>query len=493
MRYQKLLAGMLTGILILMSGLPLWAQTKPIITLLPTWSAIRVLTSLNNDTNTAVFPSDNDDNIYMPASGQDDEVNYVTLDLIVTTDTEIWTIDMTCSFQTTMLEIYPVDSAVTTDNPTDNQPAFKPSPLWGAAPGTHYTELNFPYTPGTMRIVLSKMGQTTGLGVNGQATTLSLGTITLRIKPQATVFEGIPKVSCVYSFVNRNGIVIGASTLPLNAPSLLISSGYVISGRVTQQSFAGVQGGIGVSCQTNMSNLRNDALVFRTDATGAFKVGSLRNFGVYRCQYFANLVGVEAAAAQADKDAEPFLAGQSFVPLFTEGYTLQPIVLRGGNTYRTADAEQAINIDDLSAVTGMTFGSAVLTPFASGDANGDKKIDKSDLALVTSNFLDNEYVSQGHYLIAAQTAPSAVPYDSRISITTTPDDWFVQELRQLIPGTNRDFWPAVSPNGSQIAFVRSIGTGLTNRYALFVMPATGTGTPVQITPANADYDAFAPS
>lgn len=463
------------------------------ISLLPIWSATTVLASLNNDANTALFPSDNNDNIYTPTNGQDDEVNYVSLDLDVTTDTEIWAVDVSCSFATEMLEVYPVDSTGATDNPTDNQHPFIPSIAWGII-GTHYTQVNFPYTPGTLRVALSRIGQIPGLGVNGQTSTFSLGTMTLRIKPQNSAFEGAPKVSCLYSFVNRNGVVIGTSALPLIAPTLFVREGYSISGRVLPQMFAPV--GSAVSCQTDMSTPHNTAPVVRVELNGAFKVNGLRTLGHYRCQYFTNIVGIEAATTAPDKDPEPFLAGQSYVPIFSSGYALQPITLRAGNTARVVGSEFDIDLSDISAVTGAPqFGTALLVPqiFSSGDANGDKKVDKTDLALVTSNFETAEYVSQGHYLVAGQFLPSAVPADSRVYMSMAPDDWSLQELRQLIPGTSRDFWPTVSPDGTQVAFIRFIGTGTTNRYALFVMPATGAGVPIQLTPASADYDAFAPS
>jgi hypothetical protein len=156
---------------------------------------------------------------------------------------------------------------------------------------------------------------------------------------------------------------------------------------------------------------------------------------------------------------------------------------------RAGGSASIIDGNDLTMVT-SNWNMPQALPFQSGDANGDRKINEADLALVGSNFATTEPV-RAHHLIYSLPRDDYAFQNSRLW-SGGMNSTFV---RRLVSGTGRDYWPAVSPEGARIAFVRNVGTNGTDKFALFVAPLTNgvAGVAKRITPPGDAYDAFAPA
>jgi hypothetical protein len=116
-----------------------------------------------------------------------------------------------------------------------------------------------------------------------------------------------------------------------------------------------------------------------------------------------------------------------------------------------------------------------------GDVNGDNQTNKTDLAIVSSNFGYSAPIRSDHILYSVPRTASENGDEPRIWIGGVTSG----AVTQFIPGTNHDVWPAVSPDGTKIAFTRQVD----GSYALFVQPTSG-GTPVRLTPTTGIYASF---
>lgn len=478
-----LLIVLLSGSLTLVSA----QAPKPSIEVAPTWKASQMLTSLNSDGNPA-FPSDDNDGLYEPG-GDDDDARYVELAIQVTTTVEFWTMQLTCTVTPTLLTSYTWDDTNNTDDWQDDTAQVLYTGTWGGQ-DIDFTLITEPFdlVKGTHTVTASRMGSIPGIGNNGNTNTYELFIFRYLVKPQASAtFKGAATASCAATFLDRNGKP-AAPVKVLAPPPLPIIAGYSITGTALYQGMTN-HTGIGVACNPPSG----PAVSTRTASTGAFTLNGLREQGGYWCQFFGNNAIAEPLASPPVQDPDPFLAAFANFELWGQSYNLLPITLRAGNVERTVSDTWIDFVNDIVAVTSH-WNQTAATAWSEGDANNDKKIDKVDLALVSGNTDVGELVNADHLLIGGQRGPGSIYPDSRIWLGDSRiGDGFIR-ASQLIPGTNRDFWPALSPDGSRIAFIRALGPANNVQYALFVMPSNGKGAAVQLTPKTGwDYDAFAPA
>jgi hypothetical protein len=473
--------------------MPVLGQTISI-TVTPAWSAATTLTSL--DTNGPAFPNHE----------AGDDYRYVSVGLYATTNVEFWALQITCTVPVATLQGYTADpdNTLTPDDWGDWRRMVDPGPDWGQE-GLDYVMITSPFNPttGAMTLTISRQGQTTPLGANGQSRNMLLASFSYRVKPQAGAFNGTAAFACTpIAFLSRNATPIGVPTFTAPAP-LSISSGLSISG-IAQYQARTDHTGIGVICTDNDTQ----TFTTRTSITGAWSISNIRIQNWYTCYYFGQLIDNEVAPAAPVQEADVYLPVQVMVNLWVNlNQKVMPVTLPLGNTTRdnTLDPynDEEIDETDISAVT-STYGTSypTTTNFGSGDVNNDKTVNRADLVLVAGNLgLGNANTWSEHVIISAQRAPSAAFADNRIWVNSSVNQGGGSTpLRQLIPGTTRDFWPALSPDGTRLAFSRAVvtGTGASARlyYQIFVQNADGTGTATRISPLpsnNWSYDALAPS
>jgi hypothetical protein len=483
----------LTVLLLLVTVMPVLGQTISI-TVTPAWSAATTLTSL--DTNGPAFPNHE----------AGDDYRYVSVGLYATTNVEFWALQVTCTVPVATLQSYTADpdNLLTPDDWGDWRRMIDPGPDWGTE-GFDYVMISTPFNPttGAMTLTISRQGQTTPLGANGQSRNMLLATFSYRVKPQAGVFNGTAAFACTpIAFLSRNATPIGVPTFTAPSP-LNISSGLSISG-VAQYQARTDHTGIGVICTDNDTQ----SFSTRTNNTGAWTISNIRVQNWYTCRYFGQLIDNEATPAVPVHEADVYLPVEIFVNLWVNlNQKVMPVVLPLGNATRdnTVDPynDEEIDETDISAVT-SSFGLSypVTTNFGLGDVNNDKAVNRADLVLVAGNYgLGNANTWSEHVIISAQRAPSAAFADNRIWVNSSVNQGQGSTpLRQLISGTNRDYWPALSPDGTKLAFTRAVvtGTGASARlyYQVFVQSADGTGTATRISPLPGNswsYDALAPS
>jgi hypothetical protein len=485
----------LTVLLLLVTVMPVLGQTISI-TVTPAWSAATTLTSL--DTNGPAFPNHE----------AGDDYRYVSVGLFATTNVEFWALQVTCTVPVATLQSYTADpdNLLTPDDWGDWRRMIDPGPDWGTE-GFDYVMISTPFNPttGAMTLTISRQGQTTPLGANGQSRNMLLATFSYRVKPQVGVFKGTAAFACTpIAFLSRNATPIGVPTFTAPTP-LSISSGLSISG-IAQYQARTDHTGIGVICMDQAS--QTHIFSTRTSNTGAWTISNIRVQDWYDCRYFGQLIDNELAPATPVHEADVYLPVQVSVNLhFNFNHKVLPVTLPLGNATRdnTADpfADEEIDETDISAVT-SSFGLSypATTNFGLGDVNNDKAVNRSDLVLVAGNFgLGNWNTWSEHVIVSAQRGPSAAFADNRIWVNSSVNQGQGNTpLRQLIPGANRDYWPALSPDGTKLAFTRAVvtGTGASARlyYQVFVQSADGTGTATRISPLPGNswsYDALAPS
>lgn len=487
------------------------AQIPVIMTATARWSQPQVYTSrlVGSPATLATFPNDNANTVYQPMT-LDDEVNYIDFDISITTNVPIWAGQVDCTFNTAVLESYRTDdTGAMTDNPGDDIVLFETNFTLPVITIVKPAGGDF---ASAVSKTLFKVGfsRLTGLsdpdgrmGVRGLDTVIALGTGRLRVKPQLLAalnhlaFAGTSPLTCVVSVVDRNGTSLGAVTWTPSAP-LRVVGGYSITGLARLQGQTS-HANIAVQC-TGPDGVKypGPSAFVLTPATGVWTISGLRGRGGMSCIYWSD----RSAPASPGPDPDVFAPAAQRFNIDNDNVTLLPVQLLAGNVERTDSKLSYIVSDDMAAVTSL-YGNPTSGPFQGGDANGDSRIDRVDLALVAGNYSYNQsnppaFTSFDHLLVSGQVGNSPILSDHRLHLTTLPlvYPFAEQPLMPVQAGTSRDFWPSLSPNGRQIAFTRVMMVGTARTYVLHVAPVLNgvIGAAVRITPAAGwNYDDTAPS
>jgi hypothetical protein len=410
-----------------------------------------------------------------------DDLRYVVADIYATTTVEFWAVGLVCTVNKAALESYiPGNDPVGTE---DNVAMLSAGGDWFINGTAQLAFKDTTDSDGKFSFGITRSGASSSvMGVNGVSTTLLLATLKYRVKEGLTVASN-STFPCTTSFLNRDGkvVVAAAYTAP---PALKILPGYTLSGKVTYQSLAILPTptqAIGVACENDGDGLFDDVVTTADIRSGMFSVSNLRQQGRYDCRFTGNIFTPGAGY-------DLHLMTQTEFNLTTSSYALLPSVLPTGNISANSSPDYISN-DDFSLVTSNWL-HVDTQPFQFGDVNGDKKTDQTDLALVGGNFNSVEPYPSHHFIYSLPR-----DYETFQNSHLWVGGYREGAVTRFLAGNTRDYWPAVSPDGSKIAFIRNVGTGLTEKFALFTAPiANGVvGTATRVTPANATYDAFAPS
>ncbi|MEO1162898.1 MAG: hypothetical protein AAFV98_03860 [Chloroflexota bacterium] len=404
---------------------------------------------------------------------------FVDMTINLTGNVQFWAVEMTCS--------------VGGGTQLTFQDITFPEGQWGVENIDYIripTNANGQYqSGGTLSFTISRAGiDNTPLGISGASYSLPLASVRYQVANQN--FNTTVTPFCFISrFLDRDGRIIAngiASSTPLR-----ILVGYELAGNIKRQG-ATNHNNIEVQCThypTGFSNVAGTVYTTRTNFLGDFRFGGatsstatnlLRDFGNYRCSF-------ESFSNNTVND-EHFLDQSIEIDLQTPQYRIPPQVIRPGNFDRVSGDVNGIDLDDTLILTGNigTFGAA----FRPGDANGDTAINARDLAVVTSNFSLSQPIAPGNVIYGV-----GIDYDPRYSFPNSRAyygntiDGGTTRVNSF--SNNREFWPQLSPDGTQIAFVRE--NTFTGRYDL-VKTNTSNGFASAFSfPFGTSFSAFAPS
>jgi hypothetical protein len=415
-----------------------------------------------------------------------DDIRYVTADIYATVNVEFWAVDFVCTVNKAVLETYTQNGDPNSSE--DDVAMFSVGTAW-----TYTVQLqngNTVDTNGSLSFVISNIGDITPtMGSNGVTEVLHMATLKYRVR-EDLLAAGTSPLQCTSRFLNRDGRVVVVPTYTAPAP-LGIVTGYTLNGNVKYQGITTTPGAaqaIEVQCDNNDADfVFDDVLTTANVTTGNFSVSNLRSQGRYDCNFIPHILNLGSAVPDAIH-----LTAQTDFNLTTSAFTLLPTLLKNGNMGTFVGTVN--DIDSADAVTVTSNWNAPMnvlsSPYMFGDATGDRKIDAMDLALVSANLGNAEPYSAQHMIYS-------VPRDATLAFNNHL--WLGRPGTSAVgsfgPANSRDYWPAVSPDNTRIVFVRNVGTGAADKFALFVAPITNgmIGAATRISPTTAAYDAFAPS
>jgi hypothetical protein len=458
---------LLAALLLTIAAVPALAAERPAITVTPSWRPGSQLTSL--DTFGPVYP----------AWEYGDDYRYVDLDIYATSNVNYWAVQVSCTLDATALDSYVWDEPMWTGDAGDDVQPVQWGPAWGTL-NADYTAVVEPLNAlGKVTITAAKYGYSWPMGQNGSNTTQLLATLRFRVKPQVTnPYSKSISPRCTADFLDKDGKSVLRPTYARSA-ALNIMSGYTLSGSVIYQAAPRSSAGIGIDCY--LWGLEPPYSTV-TDTRGNFAFTNLREFGTYICYYYGNVI-------DSYNRPDLHLMAQNSVQLDTTSKNLLPIYLTSGNVARSyvtmtgqlpasMTGTEIINDADIALITGA-WNAAVPVAFEAGDASGDRKVDKADLAIVAGNYGEAEWQNAEHLLFGL------APYNSRTYYGHIWD----KDLTEVGKSRSNEYWPTLSPDGTQIAFVREERGG---EFALYVEDLNGRAK--RLSPSrNWTYDAFAPS
>lgn len=406
-----------------------------------------------------------------PMADDGDDYRSVDLEVMVTSNVNYWTLQVSCSIDDSILlndYVWDEEGTLTPFSSDDDSPHVRwKGDLNDAA---HVTEV----TSTTLTHTASKFGYSYPLGGNGAPLSQSLLDMHFIVRPQTGVFNVMTQPNCVASFLDINGETVEAKVSYDSMPALKVMSGYSITGTVLYQGETYANNGIGVDCRywTSPSTFVSNATT--TDANGKFALTNLRDGGGYECVFFGNVIA-------AGDNPDLHLSAHTWVNLHSDSLHLLPTILRSGNTDRSGNTESGneyVDNADIGQVTGNWETS--VPPTTVGDANGDGFVDESDLAIVASSFDQGEYSDAEHYIVTTKPFASAMYYHNVWSPL----------IQQLGAPKGNAYWPALSPDGSMLAYIEEGKDG----FVLTILPLnTSKPKPYVLTPKKWEYSAFAPA
>lgn len=478
MMQRKLFLLLLFGIVLVWTAVPVFAANTMTVT--PVWRPGQELSSLDVNSN-GVFDS------------PDDDFRYVDVQLMITGNVQFWAINIACAFTPAVLQGYNVDTGTTLD-PGDDIPMVTWGPEWGAE-NTDFVSVStdtdpdgagpllvpdgfdFNATSGTLTLRATRLGNVPPLGINGANYTMLLATLRMRVRHLGTGNTSTTAtIKCTpMDFLDRDGRVV-VKGKQAATPALAVRTGYSISGQALLQggkNHAGIQ----VTCDNGTQSYNAT-----TVANGTYSFGGtgqlIRQTGFYECVYTSPI----------SSPRSEFLDARINLHLNSSTFFLLPVILRGGNVdATTAGSENDIDLFDLSRFTSNWSPGTVALAYDGLDVNGDRNINEADLAMFAGNYglgdMDGSHVLYGLATDYGGTFPNSRIYWGD-SLAGT-----VQRLED--PKADRDFWPAMSPDGTKVAFSRLVAK--TGKYVLFTTP-TAKPRGVQLTPKTGfTDDALAPS
>ena len=455
-----------------MSLLPALAAPAPSVKVTPVWRPASQLTTIDTNADGVTDPGD--------------DIRYVVADIYATTNVEFWAVGFTCTVNKAVLESYVQNGDP--NSTEDNVAMFTNGVNWISA--TNNVQ-NTTDTDGKINFAISELGTNAlPMGSNGVSLTLHIASLKYRVK-EGLIAAGTSPFTCTTNFLNRDGKPVLAAVY-VAPPALSIIPGYTFTGKATYQGTTTVltaAQAIDIVCDDSDADTTFDDVVTKANiTTGLFSVNNLRTQGRYECQFIGNIHSPLDPPTQ-----HLHLMSTTDFNLTTGSFALLPMMLKSGNVY-TIDSGSQTAVDSFDLVTVTSNWTPPLTtltlPYMYGDASGDRKINEADLALVGGNYYRSEPTPAQHLIYSLPRDVNAFQ-DSHLwlgennSASVTP----------FVAGTTRDYWPAVSPNGAKIAFVRNVGVGTADKFALFSAPIVNgvVGIATRLTPAAAAYDAFAPA
>ncbi len=435
--------GMLILPIVLLVAVPALAQTRPEMTIFIVWQPGEQLSSTTAPLDT----------------------RYVDVQILGQGNVHFWAMNLKCNFTPSVLS---VDSSV-------DEVIFGPD--WGGpgefiavGPGGEDYEYA---SNGDLTLVATRQGTVPSLGVNGQTYTILLATVRLRVA-ELTKNSAASARCTTMDFLDRDGntIVRGRQA---STPTLSVLTGYALSGKVLLQGLRS-HGGISVVCQ-NQDSLTNYGPV-TTNSSGDFNFNTvfIRETGDYICTF--------TGPAGTDNN---FLPSTVAIPIYHASQYLLPVVLRAGNVDGVGD----IGNSDIVSITSTWSGAstAVATPYEGNDANGDRRIDRADLAIVAGNYdPGTTQTDASHLLVGLATDYGGTFPNSQIA-------WGNNLAGQVVPLfsrlSGRNFWPALSPDGETVAYIKQ--DARSGAHELYSSPLSRPKE-TRVTPARGfGYQAFAPS
>lgn len=312
---------------------------------------------------------------------------------------------------------------------------------------------------GTLSFTLTRLGVTTApLGVNGADYSLNLANIRFKVK-ELTSNTSVAVNCRTMNFLDRDGSQTQRGRQTRTA-DLTIRTGYTLSGSASRQGSRDAAN-IAVTCTHDPAGTPTVFGPTPTDRNGNFTFdedggGELRKLGLYECEFESQTDGVTPDA--------PYLISQTAFYLDTPQLELLPVVLQTGDV---AEDDQITFVGDVFGLAAV-YDTTVANPFDTGDVNGDRRVDETDLSLTASNVGLTGPINGDHiiYGLGRDFSSDVVFPNSQLWWGFTGEG---STYPLIARSRTRDFWPQLSPDGSTIAYIAASDRRGVTSYDLYYL------------------------